>query len=91
MSIPLHYLRERRGNSAQWGGLGTKLGYLASRYPLGVAGAVIMLVFVFAAIFAGIDRAARSVHHQRRGCRSHLPAASICSAPTRWAATFSAA
>ena len=27
--------------------------YLAARYPLGVAGAIIMLVFVFAAMFAG--------------------------------------
>ncbi len=27
--------------------------YLAARYPLGVAGAVIMVVFVFAAVFAG--------------------------------------
>ena len=27
--------------------------YLARRYPLGVAGAIIMTVFVFAAVFAG--------------------------------------
>ena len=29
------------------------VGYLARRYPLGVAGAIIMAVFVFAALFAG--------------------------------------
>ena len=29
------------------------LGYLARRYPLGVGGAVIMILFVFAALFAG--------------------------------------
>jgi len=29
------------------------VGYLARRYPLGVAGAIIMVIFVFAAVFAG--------------------------------------
>ena len=31
----------------------SELGYLSRRYPLGVGGAVIMAVFVFAAVFAG--------------------------------------
>jgi peptide/nickel transport system permease protein len=31
----------------------SEIGYLAGRYPLGVAGAIILLVFVFAALFAG--------------------------------------
>ena len=34
-------------------GLWVDIGYLARRYPLGVAGAIIMTVFVLAAIFAG--------------------------------------
>ena len=34
-------------------GFWTDVGYLARRYPLGVGGAIIMLIFVLAAIFAG--------------------------------------
>ena len=65
--------------------------YLARRYPLGVAGAVIMAVFVFAAVFADaiapLDPLTTNAALVAGAAGRHA----ICWAPTSWAATSTAA
>ena len=70
----------------------SKLRYHAASHPLGVVGAVIMLVFVFAAVFADLDhRATTRSPTNPRDLAAAAERGAHRSAPTPWAATSTAA